>query len=121
MISGKTAYLEAEDIQRCFECGSTRLIRDSEVAEIVCLDCGCVASGKLTDRGPEWRAFNQEQREKRARTGAPVTFTIHDKGLSTLIDWRDRDVYGKRIKSNQKAQIYRLRKWQRRVRVSDVA
>ena len=111
--------MEAEEIQRCFECGSTRLIRDSEVAEIVCMDCGCVASEKLADRGPEWRAFNKEQREKRARTGAPVTFTIHDKGLSTLIDWRDRDVLGRKIPSSQKAQLYRLRKWQRRIRVSD--
>ena len=97
------------------------MIQDSEVAEIVCMDCGCVASEKLADRGPEWRAFNKEQREKRARTGAPVTFTIHDKGLSTLIDWRDRDVLGRKIPSSQKAQLYRLRKWQRRIRVSDGA
>ena len=119
MTSGKTAYVKAEEIQRCSECGSTRLIQDSEVAEIVCMDCGCVVSERLADRGPEWRAFNKEQREKRARTGAPVTFTIHDKGLSTLIDWRDRDVLGRKIPSSQKAQLYRLRKWQRRIRVSD--
>jgi transcription initiation factor TFIIB len=56
---------------------------------------------------------------KRARVGAPATYTIHDKGLSTMIDWHDRDIYGKKFSSNQKAQIYRLRKWQRRIRVSD--
>jgi transcription initiation factor TFIIB len=121
VTSGKTAYVKAEEIHRCSECGSTRLIQDSEVAEIVCMDCGCVVSERLADRGPEWRAFDKEQREKRARTGAPVTFTIHDKGLSTLIDWRDRDVLGRKIPSSQKAQLYRLRKWQRRIRVSDGA
>ncbi|MBT8171675.1 transcription initiation factor IIB [Candidatus Bathyarchaeota archaeon] len=106
-------------IQKCSECGSNRLMRDYECAEIVCMGCGFVVAAKLTDQGPEWRAFNDEQRAKRARAGAPATFTIHDKGLSTMIDWHDRDVYGKRIAPSQKAQIYRLRKWQRRIRVSD--
>jgi len=106
-------------IQRCPECGSNRLMRDYECAEIVCMNCGFVVAAKLADQGPEWRAFDDEQRAKRARAGAPLTFTIHDKGLSTMIDWHDRDVYGKRIAPGQKAQIYRLRKWQRRIRVSD--
>ena len=106
-------------IQQCPECGSTKLMRDYECAEIVCMDCGFVVAAKLADRGPEWRAFDDEQRAKRARTGAPLTYTIHDKGLSTMIDWHDRDIYGKRLSPGQKAQIYRLRKWQRRIRVSD--
>ncbi len=106
-------------VQQCPECGSDRLMRDYECAEIVCMNCGFVIAAKLTDRGPEWRAFNAEQRAKRARVGAPLTYTIHDKGLSTMIDWHDRDIYGKRLSPGQKAQIYRLRKWQRRIRVSD--
>jgi transcription initiation factor TFIIB len=106
-------------IRRCPECGSTRLMRDYDCAEIVCMGCGFVVAAKLADQGPEWRAFDDEQRAKRARAGAPLTFTIHDKGLSTMIDWHDRDVYGKRLAPGQKAQIYRLRKWQRRIRVSD--
>jgi transcription initiation factor TFIIB len=106
-------------IRKCPECGSNRLMRDYECAEIVCMNCGFVVAAKLADQGPEWRAFDDEQRAKRARAGAPLTFTIHDKGLSTMIDWHDRDVYGKRLAPGQKAQIYRLRKWQRRIRVSD--
>jgi len=94
-------------------------MRDYECAEVVCMGCGFVVAAKLTDRGPEWRAFDTEQRRKRTRVGAPLTFTIHDKGLSTMIDWHDRDIYGKRLSPGQKAQIYRLRKWQRRIRVSD--
>jgi len=106
-------------IQQCPECGSDRLMRDYDAAEIVCMNCGFVIAAKLADRGPEWRAFDDEQRAKRARAGAPLTYTIHDKGLSTMIDWHDRDIYGKRLSPGQKAQIYRLRKWQRRIRVSD--
>jgi transcription initiation factor TFIIB len=94
-------------------------MRDYECAEIVCMDCGYVVDAKIADRGPEWRAFDDEQRSKRTRVGAPLTYTIHDKGLSTTIDWHDRDIYGKSLSPGQKAQVYRLRKWQRRIRVSD--
>jgi transcription initiation factor TFIIB len=110
---------ERVKIQSCPECGSTRLMRDYECAEIVCMNCGFVLAAKITDRGPEWRAFDDEQRAKRTRVGAPLTYTIHDKGLSTMIDWHDRDIYGKSLSPGQKAQVYRLRKWQRRIRVSD--
>ncbi|MGB9915596.1 MAG: transcription initiation factor IIB [Candidatus Bathyarchaeales archaeon] len=111
--------VEPSKVQSCPECGSTRLMRDYECAEIVCMDCGFVVAAKIADRGPEWRAFDDEQRSKRTRVGAPLTYTIHDKGLSTTIDWHDRDIYGKSLSPGQKAQVYRLRKWQRRIRVSD--
>ena len=102
----------------CPECGSTDLIRDYEAGEIVCERCGYVVSTILFDTGPEWRAFDEEQREKRTRVGAPLTWTIHDKGLSTVIDWHDSDIYGRKLKPKQKARIYRLRKWHRRSKVS---
>ncbi len=107
------------DVRRCPECGSIRLVRDYESAEIVCMDCGYVVDMKIADQGPEWRAFDNEQRNKRSRVGAPLTFTIHDKGLFTVIDWHDKDVFGKKLNAGQRAQMYRLRKWQRRIRVSD--
>jgi transcription initiation factor TFIIB len=94
-------------------------MKDRESAEIVCMECGYVVVTELTNQGPEWRAFDAEQRAKRERAGAPATFSIHDKGLSTVIDWHDRDVHGQRLPHGQKAQIYRLRKWQRRIRISD--
>jgi len=112
-------HIEPIKVHCCPECGSTRLMRDYECAEIVCMDCGFVVAAKIADRGPEWRAFDDEQRAKRTRVGAPLTYTIHDKGLSTMIDWHDRDIYGKSLSPGQKAQVYRLRKWQRRIRVSD--
>jgi transcription initiation factor TFIIB len=46
-----------------------------------------------------------------------MDMTVHDKGLSTMIDWRDRDAYGKKLTPKRRAQIYRLRKWQVRSRV----
>lgn len=76
-----------------------------------------VISEKLIDQGPEWRAFDLEEREKRSRVGSPSTYTLHDKGLSTMIDWHDKDSFGKKLTPKRRAQIYRLRKWQIRTRV----
>jgi transcription initiation factor TFIIB len=106
-------------VKECPECKSTNVIRDYEWAEVVCRDCGFVIADRLTDSGPEWRAFDDAQKARRARVGAPMTFSIHDKGLSTMIDMQDKDTFGKNLTPGQRAQVYRLRKWQRRVRVSD--
>jgi transcription initiation factor TFIIB len=103
----------------CPECGSRQLVHDYERAELVCQSCGLVIDDDIIDRGPEWRAFDPDQWMKRSRVGAPMTLTIHDKGLSTMIDWRNRDSYGKAISYKNRAQLYRLRKWQRRIRVSN--
>jgi len=108
-----------EEIVQCPECGSKHLSKDYSRAELVCRNCGLVLDEDIIDHGPEWRAFDSEQREKRARTGAPMTYTIHDKGLSTTIGWKNRDSYGKSIPTRSRAQLYRLRKWQRRIRISD--
>jgi transcription initiation factor TFIIB len=110
---------KVEYIEECPECGSRELSRDYERAEIVCNNCGLVCDESMVDTGPEWRAFDFEQRMKRSRVGAPMTYTIHDKGLSTVIDWRNKDSYGKDITPRKRAQIYRLRKWQQRIRVSN--
>ncbi len=110
---------KVEYIEDCPECGSRSLTKDYERAEVICNDCGLVIDEKIMDMGPEWRAFDFEQRAKRSRVGAPMTYTIHDKGLSTVIDWRNKDSYGKDIAPRKRAQIYRLRKWQQRIRVSN--
>jgi transcription initiation factor TFIIB len=104
---------------KCPECGSEHLSKDYSRAEVICNDCGLVIDQDLIDQGPEWRAFDSEQHEKRSRTGSPMTFTIHDKGLSTAIGWTNKDAYGKRIPTKNRAQLYRIRKWQRRIRISD--
>ncbi len=36
-----------------------------------------------------------------------------------MIDWKDRDIYGNEIPARMRRQIYRLRKWQSRIRVSN--
>jgi transcription initiation factor TFIIB len=108
-----------EETLKCPKCDSTHLTKDYSRAELVCHNCGLVIDGELIDQGPEWRAFDSEQREKKSRTGAPMTYRRHDKGRSTSISWQNRDAYGKSIPPRNRAQLYRLRKWHTRTRISD--
>lgn len=108
-----------KDPVRCPECGSTQLVKDFDRAEVICAKCGLVVQEEIIDQGPEWRVFESDDRNSKSRVGSPTTYTIHDKGLSTMIDWRNRDIYGRDLSPKRRAQIYRLRKWQRRIRVSD--
>ena len=110
---------QIEETTNCPECASDHIIRDYERGELICGDCGFVINDLHIDMGPEWRAFDSAQTEQKARTGAPMTVMIHDKGLSTEIGWQNRDSYGKSIPSKNRAQMYRLRKWQRRIRISN--
>src|SRR5256712_112964 len=109
---------EVEITTQCPECRGDHLVRDYSRAEIVCEDCGLVLDDMIIDEGPEWRAFDSEQRESRERAGPPSTIMAHDKGLSTSIGWRNKDAYGRQIPHKSRAQIYRLRKWQHRIRTS---
>jgi transcription initiation factor TFIIB len=115
----KNPKIKVDEVTRCPECNSVHIVRDYDRGELVCESCGLVLDEQFIDQGPEWRAFDTEQGEKRARTGAPMTYTIHDKGLSTEIGWKNKDSYGKSIPTRNRAQLYRLRKWQRRIRVSN--
>ena len=102
-------------------CNSIERTMDHERAEVTCARCGLVLDENLIDNGPEWRAFDHEQLNKRARTGAPATFSISDKGLSTVIDWKNKDIHGRNIPDANKAQMYRLRKWNKRIRVANAS
>ncbi len=101
----------------CSECGSTSVVEDLTRGERVCGGCGLVLSDHRIDTGAEWRAFSAEESDNRSRVGAPLRYTIHDKGLSTVIDWRDRDISGRKLTPTRRSEIYRLRRWQIRSRV----
>jgi len=104
---------------KCPECGSKSLKKDPNRGEVVCLDCGLVIEESTIHEGPEWRAFDAEQRATRARTGAPLKFMSPNKGLVTEIDQYNRDVRGGKIAPSQQAQLYRMRKWHKRASISN--
>jgi transcription initiation factor TFIIB len=105
-----------EEHIRCPECQSPHIHRDQYRAELVCNNCGFVLDDSLIDYSPEWRAFDHEQQEKKARTGPPLSPLLPDRGLSTVISWKNVDTNGKSIPHKNRAQMYRLRKWQKRIK-----
>jgi transcription initiation factor TFIIB len=109
---------EEDEEHGCPECGGT-LANDTEHGETVCQDCGLVVEEDEIDRGPEWRAFDAQEKDQKSRVGAPTTNMMHDKGLSTNIDWRDKDAYGNSLSSQQRQKMQRLRKWNERFRTRD--
>jgi len=50
--------------------------------------------------------------------GLPSSLIFHNKGLSTDINPNYRDFSGRRLNPDQRAQAYRLKKWQRRSQVA---
>jgi len=87
----------------CPECDG--MVRTNS-RETVCEDCGLILDEQRVDRGPEWRPFDSEERE---RTGAPLTERRHDRGLSTEIGWK-RDGRGKTLSGRKRRQLSRLRR-----------
>jgi transcription initiation factor TFIIB len=117
---GETERTEDADEreQTCPECGG-RLLSDSGHGETVCGDCGLVVEEDSIDRGPEWRAFDAQEKNEKSRVGAPTTNMMHDKGLSTNIGWQDKDAYGNSLSSRQRQKMQRLRTWNERFRTRD--
>lgn len=107
-----------ETEQVCPEC-SGQLLNDEEHGETICAECGLVVDDEEIDHGPEWRAFDSAERDKKKRTGAPTTNLMHDKGLSSQIGWQNKDAYGNSLSSRKRQQMQRLRTWDERFRTRD--
>jgi transcription initiation factor TFIIB len=116
-LSKKESGVRQRLVDKCPECGSSNLIHDYDTGETVCGDCGLVVYEQMMDKGPEWRAFTQEEKASRSRVGVPTSYSVHDKGLSTAISQVDRDAFGRKLPLSTRLQMWRLRKWQIRSRV----
>ena len=115
---GETGEEERNESKTCPEC-SGQIVRDEAQAELHCQECGRVIESDQIDRGPEWRAFDSREKNDKSRVGAPQTQQLHDRGLSTVIDWRDEDGYGRSLSTRQREKMQRLRKWDERFRTKN--
>lgn len=69
----------------CLECGG-KIISIQEKGEIVCGQCGLVVSERIVDTSHSGkRAFTKQEKERRERTGSPISILLPDLGLSTII------------------------------------
>ncbi len=101
----------ANRIRKCPDCGSKNIVTDPKHAELYCAECGTVIAENLVDLGPEWRAYDEEQASKRIRTGPPMSYRIHDKGLSTptpKLPMQARSLQWTRMDSSEKTLAYAL-------------
>lgn len=95
----------------CPECGDR--IR-SRAGEAVCAGCGLVLEEQRIDNGPEWRTSGDSE-SSTERTGAPLTPSRHDRGLSTVIG-RGGDARGNPLSGRKRRQVGRMRREQSRGR-----
>jgi transcription initiation factor TFIIB len=110
----ETQSSESEDLT-CPECDATGIAVEKR-GETVCEACGVVIEEDMIDHGPEWRAFDSREKNQKSRVGAPSTNMLHDKGLSTKIDWQDTDAKGSSLSPRKRSQMVRLRTWDERFR-----
>ena len=104
-------------VEKCPECSSVNLVHNHDTGEMVCGDCGLVLREQAMNKGPEWRAFTQQEKATRSRVGMPTSYSVYDKGLSTTIGRVDRDAFGRNLPLSTRLQMWRLRKWQTRSRM----
>lgn len=102
-------YSEEGREHRCPECGSGNVLDDEESGERVCKNCGMVISDVITDTGPEWRAFTKQEKDAKARTGAPSSPLYVDRG--SVITYP-------KGKENT-PEMRRMIKWNRRAKVTE--
>ncbi|GAB4316888.1 MAG: transcription initiation factor IIB [Promethearchaeota archaeon] len=106
----------AEESEHACECGSTHFAFDPSRGETICQECGLVREEHIIDSRREYRVFSDAPHgNARDRVGAPPREFIHDRGLSTTIDRRNRDFNGNPISRQMVPKIQRIRQWQNRL------
>jgi transcription initiation factor TFIIB len=91
----------------------------TDSGELIDEETGLIVEEDNIDRGPEWRAFDHSEKQQKSRVGAPTTQAMHDKGLTTNIDWKDQDAAGRTLSDDKRNQMRRLRTWQERIRTQE--
>lgn len=70
----------------CPECGGS-VVSIHQRGEIVCRQCGLVVNEREIDLNHSGvRAYSKQEKDKKERTGSPISILMPDIGLSTVID-----------------------------------
>jgi transcription initiation factor TFIIB len=101
----------ATTAQICPECSGQ--LRSSD-CETICTECGLVVDEHAIDPGPEWRSFADDETDPE-RTGAPLTRSRHDRGLTTEIGRSTR------LKGRKRRRFARLRRQHKRTQIRSKA
>ena len=96
-------------------CKTYPVITDSERGEVLCGGCGLILVQNMVDQSQESKSYTQEEFMTQTRTGPPLSLTMNDKGLSTIIG-NNVDSTGKSLSNKNKLFFRRLRLWDKRSR-----
>jgi len=103
----------------CPDCDCKKIIRDADRAEYYCSECFVVIEANCIDfEHPDYRIYDTGDAKKKAHFGSKSNIMLHDKGLTTEISYGNIDGAGGIIRGDR-SHIHRLRKWQRRIRISN--
>ena len=93
---------------------SDLVVTDPNTGELIRKDTGEVISDNSPSPEKEWRSFNIEESQNRARVGTPTSLAFHDMGLATKIGNESTDASGNIIDAATRTRMGRLRMWNSR-------
>jgi transcription initiation factor TFIIB len=93
---------------------SDLVVTDPNTGELIRKDTGEVISDNSPSPEKEWRSFNIEESQNRARVGTPTSLAFHDMGLATKIGNESTDASGNVIDAATRTRMGRLRMWNSR-------
>jgi len=96
-------------------CKTYPVITDNERGEELCGGCGLILVHNMVDQSHESHGYTQEEFMTQTRTGPPLSLTMNDRGLSTVIG-NNVDSTGKSLSTKNKFIFGRLRLWDKRSR-----
>jgi len=103
--------------EKCVECKGTEFDEDSNGYQC-CRMCGTVLDNTVMDYGKDTTTYSDSTVDNE-RWGLPKSNLIHDGGLTTDIDWRNKDYSGRSISSSMRRTMNRLRTQHQRTRIKD--
>jgi transcription initiation factor TFIIB len=108
--------MQSQSNKICDRC-KIKPIRDQERGEYFCPRCGKIIESQIYDLGIQSKSYIS-QNVTRASVSNPNPFYSHL--ISTSIDLKNRDTYGKSIGMKSKLNTNLLRIWQKRLRVTNI-
>jgi len=96
-------------------CKTYPVITDNDRGEVLCGGCGLILVQNIVDQSHDNHGYTQEEFMTQTRTGPPLSLTMNDKGLSTIIG-NNVDSTGKSLSNKNKLAFVRLRLWDKRSR-----
>jgi len=114
-VSSDSSTDNVDNVIKCPDCNNTDLVTDESRGELICNNCGLVIEARRIDTGADWRAYNQQEHNSRARTET-MSYSLTSKDLSTYIGYDHLDSQGNPLNSNSRSKFRRLQRWQSRIK-----